>query len=320
MVGLGKMGLNMTARLVLGGHRVVAYDINAASVEAAVAEGAEGATLLRRPRGPARRPARGVGDGPGGRPHQRRRDGRGRPARARRHDHRRGQLALHRFRRARRNAQGRRAALCGHRHERGHLGPQGRLLHDDRRARGGRRTPAAPLRGACARARPGLGARGAHRRRALRQDGPQRHRVRHDAGLRRGLPHPGGQDAVCLRRGQRGRDLAHRLGHPLVAARPRRQGPRPQPLARRHRAHRGRLRRGPLDRRRGDRPQRARARHHGGALGAHPLARGQLLHRPDARRAPLRVRRPLRTSSSTRPRFRPTPSKVATPSPKHDPS
>ena len=44
MVGLGKMGLNMTTRLVLGGHRVVAYDINAASVEAAAAEGAEGAS------------------------------------------------------------------------------------------------------------------------------------------------------------------------------------------------------------------------------------------------------------------------------------
>jgi len=44
MIGLGKMGLNMTTRLVLGGHRVVVYDLNPASVEAAVAEGAEGAT------------------------------------------------------------------------------------------------------------------------------------------------------------------------------------------------------------------------------------------------------------------------------------
>ena len=34
---------------------------------------------------------------------------------------------------------------------------------------------------------PGLRSRRARRRGALHQDGPQRHRVRHDAGLRRGL-------------------------------------------------------------------------------------------------------------------------------------
>jgi 6-phosphogluconate dehydrogenase len=43
MIGLGKMGLNMTTRLVMGGHRVVAYDLNPASIQAAEAEGAEGA-------------------------------------------------------------------------------------------------------------------------------------------------------------------------------------------------------------------------------------------------------------------------------------
>ena len=38
--------------------------------------------------------------------------------------------------------------------------------------------------------RAGLSARGTQRRRPFRQDDPQRHRVRHDAGHRRGLRHP----------------------------------------------------------------------------------------------------------------------------------
>src|SRR5262245_3853098 len=40
MIGLGRMGGNMTDRLVRGGHRVVAYDLNAAAVDRAVATGA----------------------------------------------------------------------------------------------------------------------------------------------------------------------------------------------------------------------------------------------------------------------------------------
>lgn len=46
MVGLGKMGANMTQRLVQGGHRVVVSDLNAEAVETAVAAGAIGATSL----------------------------------------------------------------------------------------------------------------------------------------------------------------------------------------------------------------------------------------------------------------------------------
>ncbi len=42
MVGLGKMGLNMTNRMVRGGHRVVAYDLDAKAVEVAVQAGADG--------------------------------------------------------------------------------------------------------------------------------------------------------------------------------------------------------------------------------------------------------------------------------------
>ncbi len=46
MIGLGKMGLNMTTRLMRGGHQVVAFDRFDASVQAAVDQGAEGAHSL----------------------------------------------------------------------------------------------------------------------------------------------------------------------------------------------------------------------------------------------------------------------------------
>ncbi len=46
MVGLGKMGANMTVRLLKGGHSVVAYDRNAENVEAAVGQGAQGIESL----------------------------------------------------------------------------------------------------------------------------------------------------------------------------------------------------------------------------------------------------------------------------------
>ena len=46
MIGLGKMGANMANRLLLGGHRVVAYDINEDAIQAAEDAGAEGARTL----------------------------------------------------------------------------------------------------------------------------------------------------------------------------------------------------------------------------------------------------------------------------------
>lgn len=46
MVGLGKMGANMTTRLLNGGHRIVVYDLNPESVRQAEAEGATGAYSL----------------------------------------------------------------------------------------------------------------------------------------------------------------------------------------------------------------------------------------------------------------------------------
>jgi len=46
MIGLGKMGANMTTRLLRGGHRVVAYDLSADAVRADAAAGADGARTL----------------------------------------------------------------------------------------------------------------------------------------------------------------------------------------------------------------------------------------------------------------------------------
>src|SRR5260221_14277192 len=45
-VGLGKMGLNMVARLVTGGHDIVAYDRDRAAVTRAQTAGARGAAGL----------------------------------------------------------------------------------------------------------------------------------------------------------------------------------------------------------------------------------------------------------------------------------
>jgi 6-phosphogluconate dehydrogenase len=46
MIGMGRMGANMTRRLLKGGHTVVAYDVVPAAVEAVVKEGAVGASSL----------------------------------------------------------------------------------------------------------------------------------------------------------------------------------------------------------------------------------------------------------------------------------
>ena len=44
MIGLGKMGANMTERLLKGGHEVVAYDLSADALKQAAAKGAETAS------------------------------------------------------------------------------------------------------------------------------------------------------------------------------------------------------------------------------------------------------------------------------------
>lgn len=46
MIGLGKMGANMTTRLLKGGHRIVAFDLKEAAIVEAETEGAIGARTL----------------------------------------------------------------------------------------------------------------------------------------------------------------------------------------------------------------------------------------------------------------------------------
>jgi len=46
MIGLGRMGANMTERLVLGGHRIITYDRSAEAVKRVVDKGAVGAASL----------------------------------------------------------------------------------------------------------------------------------------------------------------------------------------------------------------------------------------------------------------------------------
>src|ERR1700736_3603611 len=47
MIGLGRMGANMTTRLIRGGHAVVAYDRDAAAVQRSAGDGATGASSLQ---------------------------------------------------------------------------------------------------------------------------------------------------------------------------------------------------------------------------------------------------------------------------------
>lgn len=47
MIGLGKMGMNMTRRLMQGNHDIIAFDLSKAAVEEIAAEGANGASSLQ---------------------------------------------------------------------------------------------------------------------------------------------------------------------------------------------------------------------------------------------------------------------------------
>ena len=64
MIGLGKMGANMTERLLKGGHEVVAYDLSADALAQAAGKGAETATHAGGAGGKADAAAGRVGHGP----------------------------------------------------------------------------------------------------------------------------------------------------------------------------------------------------------------------------------------------------------------
>ena len=47
LIGLGRMGANMTERLLKGGHRVVVHDIDSKAMDRAVTNGAAGAASIK---------------------------------------------------------------------------------------------------------------------------------------------------------------------------------------------------------------------------------------------------------------------------------
>ena len=161
-------------------------------------------------------------------------------------------------------------SLRGRRHERRGLGPRARLLPDDRRRVAGREPSRSDLRHARPRSparssrtpgreqggrhrRAGLPALRPLRRRPLRQDGPQRHRVRAHGRVCRGAERPA--------RGERRPDDARRRRRDDAAARARALPVRPQP---------GRHRRSVAPRQRG---RFLAARPDGGGARRGPLAR-----------------------------------------------
>ena len=180
-VGLGKMGLNMVKRLLAGGHHVAAYDRDAGAIGQAEAAGASGASSLDELVS-ALAPPRVVwvmvpsGDPTestiaalstllsGGRHHRRRRQHQlsGRCA-----ARRRARVEAHPLRRCR--------------DERRDLGSHRGLLPHGRRQ--GRGVPDARAGVSHAGAGARLPARRRSRRRSLREDDPQRDRVRVDAGI-----------------------------------------------------------------------------------------------------------------------------------------
>ena len=140
---------------------------------------------------------------------------------------------------------------------------------------------------------PGWGHMGPTGRGPLREDGPQRGRVRDDAGLRRGLRavRRVASSSSTTRRsrtcGCRARWCARGCASWPRARSSRRatSSPTIAPLCRR-------LGRGPLDGRGGDRPARADARHHDIAVRALLLARQKALRGQGQRRPAQPVRRP----------------------------
>ena len=217
-----------------------------------------------------------------------------------------------------RGARRTRPRLPRRRHERRGVGARARLLPDDRRRGGGGAAARPDLQGARARPRrhpvdrrarrPRRPRRGglppcrAERRRPFRQDDPQRHRVRHDAGDGRGLRHleerrraeARRRPPLRLRPRRRRRGLAARQRRHLLAPRPDGAGARPRRRAL------GLLRpcrgfgRGPLDRDGGGRGGGAGRGAHRRALRPLPLAPGAHLRREGALGDAPGLRRPCR--------------------------
>ena len=200
MVGLGRMGANMVRRLMKAGHQCVVYDVFPKSVEELAKEKAVGSSSLQdfcsklsKPRAIwLMVPAAVVDETIAGIvPHLEKDDilidgG--------------NSYYIDDIRRAKELAH-ERHSLRRRRHQRRRVGPGARLLHDDRRRAGAGAASRSDLQDAGAgprRHRPHARPRESRRHRGrglsalrpngggpLRQDGAQRHRVRHDGRVRR---------------------------------------------------------------------------------------------------------------------------------------
>ena len=269
MIGLGRMGANLVRRLMRDGHECVVYDVNADAVTAARERGRDRRAPRSRTSSPSSaRPARAWIMVPG-------RVRRRRPSSELAALLERGDIIIDGGNSYYRDDIDRaaRAAPRGHplrrrRHQRRRVRPRARLLPDDRRRGRGRAAPRPDLPHHRARAstprraRPGRtrrpGARRARlpalrpdRRRPLREDGPQRHRVRDHGRVRRGPQRScSNADVGTQQAGARRRD--HAAARPAVLpVRPRHPRGRRGLAARQRgrvvaaRPHRARAARGP---------------------------------------------------------------------------
>ena len=217
LVGLGKMGGNMRERLRRAGHTVVGYDRNpdvsdASSLDDLVAAAAGAAGRVGDGPGRATRPAQTV-------------DALGELLERRRRRRRRRQLPLHRRQGARRACS---ASMGIGFVDAGVSGGVWGLENGYALMVGGDAENVAKVQPIFDALKPegdvGLRARRPGRRRPLREDGAQRHRVRPDAGLRRGLRAARGGRVV---EDVPGRHQVLDPGHrdPVLAARPARARP-----------------------------------------------------------------------------------------------
>ena len=198
MVGLGRMGANMTRRLMRGGHTMVVSDLSADAVKGLAGEGAVASSSLDDLVGKLTAPRAAWIMVPSGDPTEKTVQALLAQNAAGRHHHRRRQFVFQGRRSPLEDLRRQGRALRRRRHQRRRLGTGARILHDDWRSERGRPAPRPDLQNAGAgtrrhsahsgtRKNGGSGCFDCRRRlhplrpvrlRTFRQDGPQRHRVR----------------------------------------------------------------------------------------------------------------------------------------------
>ena len=240
MIGLGRMGANMVRRLMRGGHECVVYDVSPDAVQRARARGRRRRRVARRLRRAARRRR-----GPSGSWCRRRSSTRRSTSSCRASPPATSSSTAATRTTATTSTRAKRLAARGLHYvdcgtsggvwglERGYclmIGGEADVvaaarsdLRDARARRRARSPRDAGPRGARRHRRAGLPPLRPERRRALREDGAQRHRVRPHGGLRRGPQHPAARrtSASATRDGGRRDDAAPQPGVLPVRLRPR---------------------------------------------------------------------------------------------------